>query len=475
MDEWADQALQKIDQVYQNLQSEDPQRRREGVQQIEALQAEVTQHFATWMRVAQALRLLQQQAPIQAQQENLQLPEEVRFLVHGPPQVVDTFRKGLGYYEFGLLPQARRALEKAVNLAPHFPLGHLYLGIVAYHMGDLQCAIPSLEQAIRQETSSLVKAVTLCWLAIARSQAGQIEEAEADLHRAQALQPTLMQINFNLGVLLFQQGAYEEAANAFRNAMEQDPQDAQAMGCYALSLEAMGEARAARVVMEQLQHTFAQQPDVQLEVALFYEHRGEDEQAQQAYRRVLRYEPASAVALNNLGLHALVAQRYNESRALLLKAYLVDPKNPRILVNLGWNTLAMGQYKQALQIFMATFQAPQTKVRRLGLQGYLRSLWEVDPKQAEHVTQAILQQSHSEVCFAIYEQGIALLRRKRYNEAYQTFSRVFRSDEPNWSVYLFAGFSALLAGDLAGFTEHLKEAIRAAERCFADNVVERRA
>jgi len=130
--------------------------------------------------------------------------------------------------EFGerkMYPQAMAMYEKVLERNPNFYLANYNLGYTAYEAGEWKVGERFLERAAVLDPTD---AGTFYYLAKCEMQLGKLDEAEANLHRAIAVDQRLLGPRYTLGVLLKQEGRNKEALDYFRAELAKNPNDAEA-------------------------------------------------------------------------------------------------------------------------------------------------------------------------------------------------------------------------------------------------------
>jgi len=145
----------------------------------------------------------------------------------------------------GRLPQAAKALEKAVALRPNDGNAFADLGNVYLRQDRVDDAQMALRRALALDPT-MPLANNLMGLASLRK--GTVEIAEAHLREAIRLQPDLAEAHNNLGNLLAGRRAYAEAGHHFERAIASNPTYVEARHSYGVILALGGSA--ARAVAE---------------------------------------------------------------------------------------------------------------------------------------------------------------------------------------------------------------------------------
>jgi len=92
-------------------------------------------------------------------------------------------------------------------------------------------------------------------------------------------------------------------------------------------------------------------PNPQRQAALALEQRGDNVEAEAAWRTYLKAHPSSSEAYAHLGLLEARQERYTDAVPLYRKALALDPRVPGLHFNLGLALFKAGESKEALQEF----------------------------------------------------------------------------------------------------------------------------
>jgi Flp pilus assembly protein TadD len=174
-------------------------------------------------------------------------------------------------------------------------------------------------------------------LAWAKEQArgGRLEEA-ADLYRELVEEdPVSVRARNNLGILLDEMGNHEEAVELFEGARTLDPENQEILCNLGAALGAMGRFPEAEEVLQQALRLGPADLLVRTNLGILFFRRGLYEEAQAALQAVCREDPDHGPAffyrgeaLNRLG-------RVEEAVEVLERAIVLIPTNPRAYYTLG--------------------------------------------------------------------------------------------------------------------------------------------
>jgi Flp pilus assembly protein TadD len=224
------------------------------------------------------------------------------------------FLIGLGLLSQGKRPEARKALETALELSPGFldPL----IQLVQMSLVDKQ---PDVALALARKQATLVSTsaphqMLLAGVYIARREAGPAETAYL---KAIELDPKMSEPYRLLAALYADTKRYDQALARLGDALKARPNDTAAL----------------------------------MLTGVIYEQKGDTAKARDAYEKVLAVEPRAAAAANNL---AWIYSEYggDKDKALQLAqmAKEVAPDDPRVSDTLGWILYKRGVYQNALSL-----------------------------------------------------------------------------------------------------------------------------
>ncbi len=120
-----------------------------------------------------------------------------------------------------VFPKAKASLSRALALDGSLSQPHATLGLVLTQFDwDYDEALRQYQIAAQLNPSNSTVPHWRAWTLVGL---GRLEEALAEMRRAQALDPLSLVINSQIGALLHYQKRYDEAERAYRKALELDP------------------------------------------------------------------------------------------------------------------------------------------------------------------------------------------------------------------------------------------------------------
>ncbi len=148
-----------------------------------------------------------------------------------------------------IMPRAKAAAQRAVELDPSLAAAHVSLGLIASkYEWDWEAAEREFQAALTIDPNL---ATAHLWYGTYRAQMGDFNRAIPELQRAQELDPLSGEINAYLGLVLYWARQYDDSINQFRQAITFDPTFVPSYVCFAWVLAARGDTKAALEACEQ--------------------------------------------------------------------------------------------------------------------------------------------------------------------------------------------------------------------------------
>jgi serine/threonine-protein kinase len=218
-----------------------------------------------------------------------------------------------------VMPKARRAAERAIELEPDRSQAHVSLGCVrSVHEWDWEGGAKDFQRALELEPESVW---ALHWHATQNLlPRGLFAEAGANLRRAQSLDPLSVVISLSLGLALYFERRFEEAVAEFHSTLELEP------------LFPVAHLFLARALLEQGRH----------------------DEAMATARRALELSPDTAEMIANLGHVHAARNEPDQARAVLERleslagsCYVSPALIAQVHAALGDESAALGLLEQA--------------------------------------------------------------------------------------------------------------------------------
>lgn len=291
----------------------------------------------------------------------------------------DSYRQGLQALVAGKLAEAERAFRQSLQAYPEFSASRLGLAEVAFRRGQLETAGKWIEEAAELAPEDFHVQLSLGrYFKLLKKH----QEAKRAFEKAASVNPKAIEPHLALGDVYLALDQSQEAVKAYRSALNLDP--GQAVSHYALGVAMfrVGDAEAAllelaeagrlaptnplpwleraKIRMKQmrwsealrdLQEASQRQPSL-LEARLLRAEafwlQGDKDQAEAAYRALVRDHPKLALPYNNLAL--LVRDKnLQEAERLARRAVELAPQEAQFQETLSSVYFAAGRHRQACE------------------------------------------------------------------------------------------------------------------------------
>jgi tetratricopeptide (TPR) repeat protein len=333
---------------------------------------------------------------------------------------------GSAYTGLTQLAKAVEALERARQLKPDDYEIRYELGSALARTGKTREAI---EQLVTAERINPHFADTHYQLALQLRKQGEVTRSKQEMEIFQGLKhqendETIAGNLNNEGNRLLEEGKAREAAEAYRKAVQLDPNSAQWQYNLSLALLKLGDREGQK---KALQRALEIDPNVTAthnDLGLAFLSEGKMKEAEREFRAALEIDPKSAQAQNNLGVVYNQQGKDAEASALFRQATESDPTYARAFVNLGLVMARQGDLPGAKEQIQRALKISSNDT------GALTALGMVEGKAKHHQesVQAFRQvvSLRPESSDAHLNLGIALADQYDLQGALREFSEVIR-------------------------------------------------
>jgi serine/threonine protein kinase/Tfp pilus assembly protein PilF len=228
-------------------------------------------------------------------------------------EAYDYYLKGRESYEKFYNEEAKRYLEKAVELDPQFAVAYLYLSHV---YSELQLRGDERIELVRKAKEHSEKATEKERLYILAQYASTIEgdsEKRTQIIKELVKQyPNEKDAHFELGLIYYHRGEYSEAIEEFRKALELAPTDGYILNQLGYSYSAKGEYANAVECFKKYAALYPEEANPVDSMAEQYFRMGHLDEAIANYKKVLEIRPDFGVGYRVAYMYAL-KEEYIES------------------------------------------------------------------------------------------------------------------------------------------------------------------
>jgi tetratricopeptide (TPR) repeat protein len=326
-------------------------------------------------------------------------------------------------HQLGRLDEAEALLQQALAVDARHVTALTELGYLARRRGDRTAALTAFEAAAAADPKQAgLKIATSSQL----RQIGRLDEAEASLRQALAIEPQNINALTELGYLARARGDRTAALSAFEAASKAEPKQIGLKVAAATELRQLGRLEEAEVMLRQALTIEPQHLPSLLGIGHIARRRGDRASAEAAFQSAaaanrgdpgaalevvnglrdfgnfavaessfvehLAVDPDNLTALVGLGSIRLEQLRLDEAEKIFRHASALAPHEPVSLLCCGYVARRRGDYEEALACFSAAHAAnPSHSGAAIETAGQLRDLGRF--AEARHVIHGILRRN----------------------------------------------------------------------------------
>jgi len=271
------------------------------------------------------------------------------YVLHRPNDAEGLHLLGSAYAGLAQLSRAVELLERARQLRPDDYQIRYDLGSSLAKAGKTEEAIEQLRAA---EKINPDFADTHYQLALQLQKQGDINRSQQEMEIFQRLKNQAGEeisagtLN-NEGNRLLQEGKPQEAAEAYRKAVQLDPENAQWQYNLSLALAKLGDREGQKNALQRALQIDPSVAPTRNDLGLAYLSEGKLDAAEREFQAALEINPKFAEAQNNLGVVYSRQGKESEATTLFRQATQNDPHYARAFVNLGLLMARQGDLKGA--------------------------------------------------------------------------------------------------------------------------------
>ncbi len=244
---------------------------------------------------------------------------------------------------------ARSAAEAIVTTQPKAADGFFYEGMLAETEKRNDDALRLYDQAVDLQPEALEPLQAEIRMLVAAKRVPEaIKRLDALIARvpSKALAPNMK------GELLLAQGNPSDAQAAFKLAIARAPKWWEPYRGVAYTQFAAKDSDAALATLRSAQSSVDEPSKLSFEIASYFERTGKPEEAIRQYEDVIRRDPQSEVAANNLAMLLVTFEKDAASldRAKSLSARFSDSSNPSYLDTYGWVLFKHGEAAASMPV-----------------------------------------------------------------------------------------------------------------------------
>lgn len=247
-------------------------------------------------------------------------------------------------------------------------LNNYVRGVEAYHKGDTDAAIKSLESATARNPDLTMAQALLGDLYRSR---GNYEAAAKRYRSLTRLDPYTASNHYRLGVVYHLLNRVQDAVASYLRALQLDPKDARSCTNLGLAYLALGQNEDALRYTQRATILDPNSPATWLNLGVALESAGDYPQAESAYRRSLDLDSNQVQTLLNLGLN-LVQQGKTTDAVIVMERVLQLSDSPQTRKRYADALARGGRYDDAIKQYKAALAGDSENFEALNGMAYVR-------------------------------------------------------------------------------------------------------
>ncbi|MBL0388554.1 tetratricopeptide repeat protein [Tumebacillus sp. ITR2] len=370
--------------------------------------------------------------------------------------MVRSFRRGVGYFDLLMFPEAMEEFERVLELDGDFLVARLYLAFGCLSQGEYERASTHLNLITGREEDEFLQATihsTYGHIFVAQE---EYESALVEFEMAAKLLPEFRDIEFNIACCHYNRGRLREALTHFQRALIRDPEDWEAHRLCGLIWEQMGHRDRAYRHMARSYDLNGAHEQVILDFAHLSEQQGQTDQARALYKKALRYHPNSTAALGGLGWIKLREGDVATAISLFKKQLSCSPNDRQGLFNLGWGSYQSRDFERAERCFSLLLRLNSRD--SFAIAGLAR-VWSMTQKRGEakeQLLRLVAMEGSGEKKLGLYHLGRLAMEEESYTQALRYFNAALVYDRECVESLFYKGVAHYALGEL-----------ERAQQCFA--------
>lgn len=223
-----------------------------------------------------------------ASEDNEQVVLQPEFYQPSNEITVNSFRRGLGFWELAMLKEAVGEFKKVVEEEPNLIMGHLCLGLSSAQLGKVEEAFKELKLVLALDQNEQMQALALNTLGIILTGKEEYQQARHYFQKATEADPGLSEAWFNLAATNYNMQDFEAAVEAFEKAGELATNDYEILLHLGRALGYLGRYDEAAETLERAYRLNAREPLITFELGLIFRILGKKTQAQCYFHATLK-------------------------------------------------------------------------------------------------------------------------------------------------------------------------------------------
>ncbi|WP_134686648.1 tetratricopeptide repeat protein [Brevibacillus migulae] len=350
------------------------------------------------------------------------------------------FRKGEGFYHLRLYQDAKTCFDELMKHSPDWEMGRLYYAYSLLLSGDQEQGLKEFRLLSRTSSSQRVMSISYNAIGCILADEEQWLEAAQAFKAAIEVDPDYADAHFNLALCYLHDEEVEDAFNSVERYMELEQDDWEAEAIW---------LRAAQSLVKSDLQTKEMVPPGRLkvparvlgsntlyEMATMYEARGQIHRAQLCYVYLREQLPLEGWVYQGLAWNTWLIAGTRVALPLMKKAITLTPENLDFQFTYGWMLLFDGKMDEAIRVFRSILQKKSDHhLTRSGMVSAYERMGEME--SARQLARQFLQETDNPYLQSLgyFHLGRLAIMEENWQLADQYFQRVQENDFREVALY----------------------------------------
>jgi len=273
------------------------------------------------------------------------------------------FRRGEGFYHLRMYPDARKCFSELVAAAPDWETGRLYYAYSLLFCGDKGQAMREFRLLCKSASSPNIVSISYNALGCILAEEAQWLEAMQAFKEALEAVPDQADARFNLALCYYRDGDAQEAVDESAKYLEAHEHDWEAQMLWlraAKHLQGMDETAVLEPPDSLNLPARELDSETLQEMAVLYEALGHHHRAQICYHFLTERFPKEGWAWHGLAWHTWLISGTRRAGTLMKKAISLAPDQVDFLFSFGWMRLFDGDIEASMEAFRQILEKERT-------------------------------------------------------------------------------------------------------------------
>ena len=389
---------------------------------------------------------------------NLKGEEEEEVVIELDEDDFLDFQKGIGFFDLWMYDHAIVHLEKVMDKYPDFNLARLYTAMTYFQKGDLNTTKQQLKILFHYTEDKDLLSLGHNLLGMTYGKDGLNEQAIEEFQQAIENRKDWDEPQFNLAMIYYRVGHYDDAISVLKNLHIKKPQDWEVAYYLGKSYQKLNQELVANEWFKKA-YGMTKHPKMIQQIAINFEKRKQFRQAIYWFEKWHTLEPNRPEPLLSLSKNLWLSGEKTKAKALLKKYFSIHQETLESLLTYAWILTEEGEQEKLQNLLTKLLTINPTDQNSLNpaLLASLARLYSVHQKhqQSEDFIQVLMESVDDNVKgLAHMVKGMIHLDQNQPKEALLRFIETSKSGISFPYLDFYLGYTHYLLGNVDDAKQH---------------------